>query len=219
MQGDVLIGFVLDKSSSMGMCTESTISGYNEFMKEQRNQPGTALLSLTLFDTSFTVRYTATPLSLTEDLSRGNYHPHGNTALFDAVGVTIKGIEAWQAKNPDFTGPVKVVILTDGEENSSREWHVNHPVIPGDDKDLGGLIDWKQKEGWEFIFLGSGGASWLEKTFSHVVDRRNFHGYDHDAINTHATYAGVSSSMSYSRLKGASVNSTLHTQHDDTVKK
>lgn len=214
MQGDILIGFVLDKSASMGVCTDATISGYNEFMKEQRNQPGTALLSLTLFDTSFDVRYTARPLDQTEDLSRTNYRPSGNTALFDAVAATIKGIEAWQAKNPSFTGPVKIVVLTDGEENSSRLWHVKHPQVPGDDKDLGGLIAWKQNEGWEFVFLGSGGSSWLEKTFSHVVDLSNFHGYDHDSANTVSTYAGVSASVSKSRLGGQSVNSTLHTQHD-----
>lgn len=203
MNTDVLINFILDKSASMGVVTDGTIQGFNAFMEEQRKLPG-ARLSLTLFDTNFEVRHVAVPLDGVPALNRSTYIPSGNTALLDAVGTTIKGTEQWLIAHPGFSGKVVVAVLTDGEENSSHQWHVNHPPIPGDDKDLGGLIEWKQKEGWEFVFLGSGGSAWLEQTFGHVVAADRFYGYRHDAMATADTYSGVSRSLASSRSTGSS---------------
>lgn len=132
------------------------------------------------------------------------YKPDGGTPLLDAVAVTIKGTEAWLAKHPEFTGKVITVVLTDGEENTSTEWHLNHPMVEGDDRDLGGLIQWKQDEGWEFIFLGAGGSAWLERAFGHVVADASFFAYTNDAATSHAMYAGVSNAVTRTRTFGGS---------------
>lgn len=203
MNQDALISFVLDKSGSMNAVTKATIDGFNAFIADQRQAPGNAYLSLTLFDTNFDVRYVGADLDTVPPLGTPDnpYVPSGMTALFDAVGTTIKGTEKWLA-NRSFDGKIVVVVLTDGQENSSHEWHVSHPVRPGDDRDLGGLIEWKQKEGWEFVFLGSGGSAWLEQTFGHVVAADSFSGFAHDSASSVATYAGVSSNLRSSRLTG-----------------
>lgn len=202
---DVLINFVLDRSGSMASVVPGTIEGWNAFIDEQRNQPGKALLSLTLFDTEFETRYVAAPLATVPKMDRlgeNRYDTRGGTALFDAVGTTIKGTEAWLANHLDFKGKVVCVILTDGEENSSRQWHVNIPMIAGDDKDVAGLIKWKQDEGWDFVFLGSGGSKWLERTFGHVASLDSFAGYDHSNVSNVASYAGVSANLSATRSTG-----------------
>ena len=54
---DILINFVLDKSGSMGSLQGPTIEGVNAFIAGQRQGQGRALMSLTLFDTSFDVRF------------------------------------------------------------------------------------------------------------------------------------------------------------------
>src|SRR5258708_31436504 len=125
---DCLICFVLDKSASMLGVQQATCDGYNKFMEDQGNDKGKTLVSLTLFDTSFQHRYVAKPVREMPALGvmANPYKPSGNTALFDAVGFCIKTAERW-VEGEGWTGQVKVVILTDGAENSSRRWHVFHP--------------------------------------------------------------------------------------------
>src|SRR4029079_8029350 len=105
-------------------------------------------------------------------------------------GASIKNTESW-IKEHDWTGRVMVVTLTDGQENSSHLWHVRNPRTDGDFYDVAGLIDWKQKEGWDFVFLGAGGTDWLERTFQNLP-RENFFAYAGDSYSTRQTYAGVS---------------------------
>lgn len=199
----VLINFVLDESGSMQPLRQSSIEGFNHFLKEQQAVPGEARMSLTVFDTSLDVRYVARPLGDLAPLGLVDYVPGGGTALLDAVGTSIKGAEEW-VKNHRFTGKVIVAVLTDGEENSSHEWHIHQPMMVGDDRDLLGLIQWKQNEGWEFMFLGAGGSEWLEKTFAATVGADHVMAYAHDPLAHTNTYAGVSSSLTETRTTGAS---------------
>lgn len=209
---DVLIGFALDSSSSMEHLTDATIEGFNSILTEQRALPGTALLSLTVFNTSFEVRYVATPVITIPKMSRhqpNKYAPSGGTALLDGVGLTVKGIEKWQRQHPAFEGAVKIITLTDGGENSSSQWHISQPPVDGDDKDLLGLIRWKQSEGWEFIFVGTGGSDWLERTFGGVVPVEAFYANANTEYGTQAVYSSLNSAMTRSRAGGQSIGSSL----------
>lgn len=121
---DVLVNFVLDKSGSMGPLAASTIEGFNAFLDEQRAGTGKALLSLTLFDTGFDVRYVAVDLREVPPLgTRGNrYQPAGGTALLDAVATTIKGADAWLAGHRDeFSGDV--ICVTDRRGGEQLHHH------------------------------------------------------------------------------------------------
>jgi hypothetical protein len=222
----VLVNFVLDKSGSMHNLQRSTIDGFNSFLHDQRQQQGVCKMSLTQFDTSFQVDYVAEDIWRVPMLDTMRYRPSGGTALLDAVGTTIKGAEQWlenqkvsvrtfgtdRVFTADPGYKVLVVVFTDGEENSSKEWHINQPLIAGDDKDVGGLIQWKQAEGWEFLFLGTGGSGWLERTFGAYVAHDHFVGYaaTNDA-HTH-TYAGLSSTTSTLRSTGNVDTSHMHQQ-------
>lgn len=202
---NALINFVLDDSGSMQSMVGATIEGVNAFLDEQREIEGT-LLSLTLFNTGFDVRYVARDLREVPPMAptgENFYRPNGGTALFDAVATTIQGTEQWLAAHPDWEGKVMCVILTDGAENASKKWHINIPAIEGDDFDVAQLISAKQAQGWEFLFLGSGGSTWLEQTFGHVVGAKSFVGYTHTVGDSSLAYRGVSRSMTNSRLTGA----------------
>jgi hypothetical protein len=221
----MLINVILDKSGSMHHLQRSTIDGFNSFLWDQQRQPGECRLSLTQFDTSFQIDHIAQDINIVPPLSTYTYMPSGGTALLDAVGTTIKNAEQWIAKNGTTvirtmgagqgmfrSAPVDwkvlTVVFTDGEENSSHQWHINQPTVSGDDRDIGGLIQWKQNEGWEFQFMGTGGSAWLEKTFKHVIPPDRFYSYaatneahthSHNLLSSATstyrgtgTYAGVS---------------------------
>ena len=144
-RGSVLINFVLDKSGSMGSCLTDTIGGFNTYIQKlKEDKKSKYLFSLTLFDTSFENRHVAVDLQTVPELTSSTYVPGGMTALYDAIGKTVAAVEA-KNENAD---KVLTVILTDGQENSSREYHLQM---------IKDLIARKEKEGnWTFVFLGAG---------------------------------------------------------------
>jgi uncharacterized protein YegL len=147
----ILINFVLDKSGSMQGLRAATIAGFNEFKNDQAREAGTALMTLTLFDTAFRTVVTAAPVATVADLTGATYAPDGMTALYDAVGHTLKLTDDYVAKHhPD---QVLFVIMTDGEENSSREYSRDA---------IFRLIEERQRDaGYEFIYLGANQDSYL----------------------------------------------------------
>lgn len=202
---DVLVNFVLDKSGSMRPLAASTLEGFNSFLDEQRKGEGRALLSLTLFDTSFDVRFVGHDLREVPELGtrENRYSPHGGTALYDAVVTTIRGAEAWLGNHPEFKGDVVTVIQTDGEENSSQTATLDQ---------VNDLISAKTKEGWEFVFLGTGQAAWTEGSkFTSIPQEARFAGGDDSASNS-ATYAGASRGMSRKRMTGESYAKSLRAE-------
>jgi len=197
-KNDCLINFVLDRSGSMSHLTDATIEGFNGFCDEQRNQPGRTLLSLTLFDTAFDVRYVAQDLSEMPAMARSGpnaYGTNGGTALYDAVGTTVRGTEAWLDKHPDFKGRVVCVILTDGEENSSHEWNLDA---------LNRLISEKRAVGWDFVFLGAGQAAWTEGQKFTAIPATSRVAFASTSADTLLNFAAVADSLSVARSTGGS---------------
>lgn len=141
----ILVNFVLDKSGSMDIIRAATISGFNEFLADQQREGGDARMTLTLFDTEFTAVASAVPVREIAPLELATYAPSGCTALYDAIGHTMRITDDYVAKHhPD---QVLFVIMTDGEENSSREF---------DQRTIFQMIqDRKDSAGYEFIYLGA----------------------------------------------------------------
>lgn len=140
----VLINFVLDKSGSMGSCITDTIGGFNTYIgKLKDDKKAKYKFSLTLFDTAFENRHVAVALTDVPELTTKTYVPGGMTALYDAIGKAVGEVEA----KGDKSDKVLTVILTDGQENSSREYKL---------QSIKDLITRKEKEGnWSFVFLGA----------------------------------------------------------------
>jgi uncharacterized protein YegL len=152
----------------MASKTTDVIGGFNAYIaglgqEDQVNY----LFSLTLFDTQVAYRHVAIPLSDVKQLDSKSYRPEGNTALNDAIGITVRKVEADQPK----VDKVVTVIMTDGEENSSREW--THAAVKS-------LIEQKEKEGnWTFVFLGAGLDAW-DQGRSYGVQMANVAQYSAD---------------------------------------
>ena len=112
-----LINVILDESGSMSPKRADVIGGFNLFLKEQQEKPEACRMILSKFNTMVTTVFQATPLADVKPLDDQAYTPGGNTALFDAVANMVRLAD--QAKQPD--EKVVCLIITDGEENSSRE--------------------------------------------------------------------------------------------------
>ncbi len=117
---------IVDKSGSMCDCIEQTISGFNEqvckIQELQNEYPEQELtIGLTTFNHEVYHHFFQCPPSIVRSLNTDTYIPKGNTALLDAIGMTIDRIEEdIQHIQNQLNTTVVIVILTDGYENASK---------------------------------------------------------------------------------------------------
>jgi len=137
------IFFILDRSGSMMSIKNDTIGGFNSFLAEQKKLPGKATFSLVQFDDRYEVHHNNVPINEVPELSEFTFVPRGGTALYDAVGITIS---RFKNDNPKDTKTI-VAILTDGQENSSKEY--NYANLQSLIKEVEG------EHGWEVLFVGA----------------------------------------------------------------
>lgn len=182
---DVIVNVILDRSGSMDSNRDGTIDGYNEFLSGLRKDKETNYtLTLTQFDSpinqpELTVSYVDKPLSDVTALSRDTYEPRGGTPLYDAIGETIRRIED-KVKGR----MVMTVIITDGQENSSREFKK---------EDIRDLIKRKEALGWKFVFLGADIDSYAASSVIGVMAQSTAT-YGNNPVHTMAAFRAVSDS-------------------------
>lgn len=141
--------FILDKSGSMGGLETDTIGGYNAMLKKQQAVEGECRITTVLFDNHYGLLHDRIDLKAVSPITEKEYQVGGSTALLDAIGRTIHKIgNAQKHTAEDYRAEkVMVVIITDGEENASREYSAER---------IKQMIEHeKTKYGWEFIFLGA----------------------------------------------------------------
>lgn len=145
--------YILDRSGSMYLQQEATISAFDEYINSQKNEPGRAELSVTLFDNEITHPIQNVDIAFFNSI-RDYYTIGGTTALHDAIGSTLNERGAYFASLPEDQRPSKVlcIIHTDGMENSSREFT---------SEDIKDMINRQTNDyNWQFIFLGEDQDAW-----------------------------------------------------------
>lgn len=151
------IAIILDESGSMSDCKNDTIGGVNEFLTTQQKIKGEANLTLIKFSNYYKVINDCTPIANVTLLNSENYTPSASTSLLDAVGKTINTIGNRLSKTDESDRPEKVIMLivTDGEENSSTEFTR---------KQISDMVK-HQKDvyKWEFVFIGADIDAWGEE--------------------------------------------------------
>lgn len=137
---------ILDESGSMGSTRLETIQSLtsllNELKVKAKEDDLNIKVTLTTFNHLVTQQVTHTKLSEIDfDNVLSNYNPDGLTALYDAVGQSVTFLKT---KKPN---PTKVIILTDGYENASKEYNQS--------KIAELLKDVQDNLGWTISFLGA----------------------------------------------------------------
>jgi hypothetical protein len=186
---------ILDESSSMSGLQESTISGFNEFLSEQKSQPGRANLTLVTFNTKVLTVYSSRDIQLIEPIDTEVYSPNGRTALLDAVGRTIDEAGKRFAARSEDDKPANVItfVTTDGEENASDKYSID---------DVSSRVDEQQRKyGWEFIFTGANIDEFAAgQSMNFNQDRIG--GFDHDKEGVTRNFQAMTAAANQMRATG-----------------
>lgn len=185
---------IIDESGSMYNTTNKTIRGFNEFLETHQNIPGEALLTLVKFNTKYEIIHSGVNVKNVPKLDNKTYNPMGMTALLDAVGKATDevGKRYDEMKKKDKPGKVIFLIMTDGEENSSKEYKL---------KNIKEKIQKRQNENkWEFVFMGANQDAWATGGGMGIVNNVNYTVDDTVQAFTGAAYYTANSRMYSSKV-------------------
>lgn len=179
------IVIILDESGSMDSKEEEVKSRTAKLIQEQKAIPGEANLSIYTFSSFGNARYLRKRENLRQVGEIIDYHPSGNTALYDAIGAVIDdiGFSLSKIEEAQRPGKVFVVIITDGQENDSRIFS---------EKEVKDKIEHQQsKYNWRIEYITLGFTD-LRSAMSLGVSQKNYSSCD----NLSTLYGSMSCSLS-----------------------
>lgn len=188
------VTFVLDSSGSMAQIEDDTVGGFNSFLDDQRDEDGSATVSLYDFNTNVERVYQGRAIEDAPGLDDTNYTPSGRTALHDAIVTAIDGTDSHLAAVDAAARPDNVVfvVLTDGKENASET-----PQQTVQDQ-----VAYRREEfGWEFLFIGANQDAALTAE-GMGMDAQKSLDMDHSGDGAEAAYQSTSERISNARQEG-----------------
>jgi uncharacterized protein YegL len=186
---------ILDRSGSMSSIKQEAIGGFNAFLESQKKEDGEAKMTVVQFDNEYLVTVNGEDIQTVAPLNEDTFVPRGMTALLDAIGKTINDVSQRLSKMNDEEKPGKVivVILTDGQENSSKEFkreQINQLIKNQSEKDK-----------WQFLFLAAGQDA-IEEAQSIGIGNLNAMNFVADAKGIGVTYNAMNTAVSMYRSTG-----------------
>ena len=181
--------FILDASGSMTNLAADTIGSFNSLIEEQKKDPGETYITTVLFNNYHNVLHNHISVKDVEPITQKDYLTFGTTALLDTVGKTIDNIGERLFNTDECERPEKVifVIITDGLENSSKEYTKAK---------VKEMIEHQQsKYSWTFMFLGANMDAVSEGS-SLGIDSNYSKTYTASSIGTETLYRAVSKGIS-----------------------
>ncbi len=141
---------ILDESGSMESIKNSVLQGFNEIVQtiqgiEKEFPDQEHFISMISFNgLGQKLLHFIDPVSKLNQLNHNSYNPQASTPLFDAMGFGLHKLDQHLANLSDYH--VLVTILTDGEENASKEYsgETIHKMVQ----------DLKEKK-WTFTYIGA----------------------------------------------------------------
>lgn len=137
---------VVDRSGSMQTIYKDMNGAIQTLLDDQAALDGTIRVDVVLFDTTIDVAHeNVHPSDVRHDL----IEPRGMTALNDAIGVAIKRLGNKFKIMDEGNRPSKVivVVVTDGGENSSREYTAEQIKAM--------VTEQTDQWGWQFTYLAA----------------------------------------------------------------
>jgi uncharacterized protein YegL len=199
VQLKTMICLVLDRSGSMSGRVQDVVGGVNTFLENQKKMDEPASIAMVRFDTEYERFLPMGELKTCEPITRKDFQPRGSTALLDAVGKTITTLdEDWAREQPD---RCILMIVTDGEENSSHEYTKER---------IKNMIQARQDSGkWAFIYLGANVDAFHEAS-SMGISGQNTAGFTNTQAGNAKMYAAASASIGRMRMTGQTVAHNLN---------
>ena len=141
---------ILDESGSMQSIKQATISGFNEVVQtvkgvELQFPEQEHFISLVTFNgLGIKTLLSNEPVAKLDQIDEKKYQPDSMTPLFDALGFSLIRLKKEVENYPEYN--VLVTILTDGEENASKEYN---------GESIKKLIDELSMKNWTFTYIGA----------------------------------------------------------------
>lgn len=198
------IYLVLDKSASMKGKLAETIAAVNEFLYDQQDKKDGEDIEVScyLFDQKVENLYRSLPIDNPDVfLNENNYKIGGFTALYDAVNAAMT--DCLQAK--ESSGLSLIVVMTDGEENSSK---VGISEVQSKMKEL-------EQSGVMFVYLGADQNAWEAASRMGYKNNATM-SYSGDR-GTRSAFKSVSDKFSDIRERHIVANSTSFGPDSDVV--
>ena len=139
---------IVDESGSMSVIRNEALAGLNETvetcqkMQEQHPEMEQRITLITFDSGHFKIHFNNEPVMKARKLTMEDYCPSAATPLYDAIGKGIAMLNAQTSLNDN----VLVTIITDGEENCSKEYTL---------KLVKNLIEKQKEQGWTFTLIGT----------------------------------------------------------------
>ena len=138
---------IIDESGSMQSIKKEAIDSVNETIQtirgaQRKHEEQEHLVTLVTFNDDVKSVYECVPVNEVKELTAENYCPDCCTALYDAMGMSLNALRRSVAD----VDTVLVTIVTDGYENSSKEY---------DGKAIKALVDELKAKGWVFAYIGA----------------------------------------------------------------
>lgn len=198
-----MICLVLDRSGSMAARQGDVVGGVNTFIAEQKKLPDPATIALVRFDSNLGTPHIERfrPMGALADcapVTPTEYEPRGYTPLLDAIGKTINDMEEdWKREKPE---RAILVIVTDGEENDSREFKKSQ---------IKQMIEARQASGlWAIIYIGANVDAFKEAG-GLGISMSNTAGYTASARGTGKAFSTVSATAMSMRSSGVTMATNL----------
>jgi len=185
------IAVILDRTGSMESIRDDTIGGFNAFLNEQKSEAGSATLTLVQFDSQdpYEVVHRFEEIEKVPDLTRETFVPRATTPLLDAIGRGINDLEQGLSEMEEDARPKRVVmvIITDGQENASKEFKKDQ---------IQKMIKEKQEKlDWQFVFL-SADLEAIQDAVNTGIRPQSAMAFSKDAQGTAAAWSSASARIS-----------------------
>jgi hypothetical protein len=141
---------ILDESGSMDTIKSLIISGFNELVQsvkgiEAQFPEQEHLISMVSFNAlNNNILHFVDPVNKLDNINDKSYNPASMTPLYDAMGFSISKLKQYLDGKENYS--VLVTVLTDGEENASKEY--TGAAIKN-------LVDELKQQNWTFTYIGA----------------------------------------------------------------
>lgn len=197
--------FIIDESSSMWTSVNDVKGGFQKIIEEQKaNTEGDCAISIFRFTT-----YVRPADFIMKDIKEVEsfltYNPSGCTAMYDGIGTAIDKVGEVLRDMPENQRPEKnlIVIMTDGEENSSREYQ------PSKVREM--IKHQEDKYSWTFLYIGTDISNTQDADRIGIGHKfattRGKMGKSYDTINS--VVSCYRNTVGDAKLKGATMDSFL----------